>query len=108
VATEAASGRAWVVLVDMAQAKQWSDELNRLSALEGAPPMVALANASLDEVRAFTWEWGPTYPLHEVPPALFRPLYRRLPRSFLVEDGRVLRTLPGLPGDDDVRGGSTR
>jgi hypothetical protein len=35
--------------------------------------------------------------LHETPQALLRPLYRRLPRSFRVEDGRVTATWAGLP-----------
>jgi uncharacterized membrane protein YphA (DoxX/SURF4 family) len=107
VAPEVANGRAWVVLVDLDDAEQWADELNTLAAREGAPPIVAVTSATLDAVRAFTWQWGPTYPVHEAPEALFRPLYRRLPRSFLSEDGRVLRTVPGLPGDD-VRGDSPR
>jgi hypothetical protein len=33
----------------------------------------------------------------ETPPELMRPLYRRLPRSFLVKDGRVTRTFAGMP-----------
>jgi uncharacterized membrane protein YphA (DoxX/SURF4 family) len=108
VASEAASGRAWVVLVDLATADRWADELNRIAGREGAPAVVALAAATPDEVRAFGWQWGPTYTVHDAPPALFRPLYRSLPRSFLVEDGRVLRTLPGLPGGPDAPGESTR
>ena len=28
---------------------------------------------------------------------VLRPLYRRLPRSFMVEDGKVTRTFGGLP-----------
>jgi uncharacterized membrane protein YphA (DoxX/SURF4 family) len=99
VASEVKKGKSWVVLVDLADAERWSDRLNALAAREGAPPVVAVTGASSDEVRAFTWQWGPTYPLHEAPPALFRPLYRRLPRSFLSEDGRVLRTVSGLPDD---------
>ena len=97
VASEVKKGRSWIVLVDLADAEHWSDRLNELAAREGAPPVVAVTTAGLDEVRAFTWSWGPTYPIHEAPPALFRPLYRTLPRSFLTEDGRVVRTVSGLP-----------
>jgi hypothetical protein len=34
----------------------------------------------------------------EVPAPVLRPLYRTLPRSFDLEDGRVTRTWEGLPG----------
>lgn len=56
--------------------------------LSGAPPEV---------VAAFGWTWAPTFEVREVPEALLRPLYRRLPRSFVIEDGRVTQTFDGLP-----------
>jgi uncharacterized membrane protein YphA (DoxX/SURF4 family) len=107
VAPEAASGRAWVVLVDLKDAEHWADALNAFAGREGGPPVVALTDATLEEKTAFTWQWGPTFPVHEAPTPLLRPLYRSLPRSFLAEDGRVLRTVPGLPAAD-VPGDSKR
>jgi hypothetical protein len=107
VVPELSEGRSWVVLVDLASAEQWADELNRIAGRPGSPPVVALASASLEAKSAFTWQWGPTFPVRDAPPALFRPLYRRLPRSFLSEGGRVLLTVPGLPAGD-VRGESPR
>jgi hypothetical protein len=47
--------------------------------------------------RLFFWKWGPTFKIVEAPAELLRPLYRRLPRSFAVQDGRVTATFPGLP-----------
>jgi hypothetical protein len=47
--------------------------------------------------RLFFWRWGPTFKIVEAPPELLRPLYRRLPRSFAVQDGRVTATFSGLP-----------
>jgi hypothetical protein len=110
LAPEMVTGRVWVVLVDLEDAEHWVDGLNAFAAREGSPPVVALANATLEEKTAFTWQWGPTFSLHQGEPALLRPLYRTLPRSFLAEDGRVLRTVPGLPaaGHPDVPGDSTR
>jgi hypothetical protein len=40
---------------------------------------------------------GPAFDVREAPAALLRPLHRSLPRSFLVEDGTVVLTSPGLP-----------
>ena len=110
VAPELATGRAWVVLVDLKDGEHWADQLNAFAAREGSTPVIALTSASLEEKTAFTWQWGPSFPVHEAPAALLRPLYRTLPRSFLAEDGRVLRTVPGLPAADrpDVPGDSTR
>jgi uncharacterized membrane protein YphA (DoxX/SURF4 family) len=90
------SGDRWVALVDLAHRPgDWVDELNGL-ALAGAPLLV-LADATAEELHAFTWEWGPAFSLREVPAPLLRPLYRTLPRSFLVRDGKVVLTSPGLP-----------
>ncbi|HEV8630854.1 MAG TPA: MauE/DoxX family redox-associated membrane protein [Thermoanaerobaculia bacterium] len=108
VAPDLVRGRTWVTLVDLEDAAHWADALNRFSSQSGNPPVLALAAASPADVSAFTWQWGPSFPLHDAPAALLRPLYRRLPRSFLVEDGRVVRTLSGLPAADASRGEPTR
>jgi hypothetical protein len=97
VAPELAEGRWRVVLVDVQRSPEtWADELNRL-AEAGEAPLLALTASASDDVAAFTWQWGPSYTLREVPAALIRPLHRRLPRSFVSEDGRVVATFPGLP-----------
>jgi hypothetical protein len=96
VAPELLEGRWHVALVDLDHPKPWASELNRL-ADAGGTPVLALTASPPDEVAAFTWEWGPSYVLREAPPALLRPLHRRLPRSFVSEDGRVGATSPGLP-----------
>jgi hypothetical protein len=97
VVPELQAGRSWVTLVDVEDAPEaWADALNARSAA-GDVPVVALTASSSDAVHAFTWQWGPTYTVREVPAALLRPLHRRLPRSFLTQDGRVVATTPGLP-----------
>jgi len=92
-----AHGRTWVVLADLAQPQSFVDPLNALVA--GSPDLGVhvLTAAPSAEVKAFTWQWGPSFELHEAPAPLLRPLYRTLPRSFLVADGRVVRTVSGLP-----------
>lgn len=61
---------------------------DRLWVLSPSPP---------EEHRAFFWKWGPRFEIREAPAELLRPLYRRLPRSFRIQDGRVDRTFAGLP-----------
>jgi hypothetical protein len=42
---------------------------------------------------------GATFQIQEAPPSLLRPLYRRLPRSFLVRDGRIVALYAEPPWD---------
>ena len=78
----------------------------------GGPPLWVLTTAGEEERRAFLWGWGPVFEVREVPEALARPLYRRLPRSFRLKGGVVRETWTGLPplpaapaaSDDDDAG----
>jgi uncharacterized membrane protein YphA (DoxX/SURF4 family) len=63
---------------------------------EGGDVWVLSASPS-EQHRAFFWRFGPAFQVVETPEPLLRPLYRRLPRSFRVEDGRVTETFAGLP-----------
>jgi hypothetical protein len=71
--------------------------LNELAFAPGAPRVWMVTAATPEQHHAFYWRWGPAFEVREAPVPLLRPLYRRLPRSFGVEDGRVTRTHPGLP-----------
>jgi len=62
-------------------------------------PVAVLADFTQDEQMELFWRLAPAFELHEVPAAVLRPLYRRLPRTFFVEEGRVTRTYPGLPAE---------
>ena len=100
VVPELQDGETVVVLVDLGRSPEsWVDPLNEATWDGEGPPLIALTSASPDEVTAFTWEWGPAFDLREGPAALLRPLYRTLPRSFLVSDGVVTETWSGLPDD---------
>jgi len=73
------------------------DALNAYAGAAGHPALWLLTSSTAEQQRAFFWKWGPRFQIREAPPELLRPLYRRLPRSFTVRDGRVTRTFAGLP-----------
>lgn len=96
-----ASGRHWVVLADIRTADfdELAGELNRYTQSGAQPPVTVLGDFSQEEQMGLFWRVAPAFDLHEVPTAVLRPLYRRLPRTFFVEEGRVTRTFPGLPAE---------
>jgi uncharacterized membrane protein YphA (DoxX/SURF4 family) len=99
---ELARGEHVVVIADL-DAAAFTAEVDRLSAYAlaardtGAPALWVLSTAPPEVQRAFFWRRGPAFEVREVPEALVRPLYRRLPRSFRVEGGVVTETWAGLP-----------
>ncbi|HEY0513234.1 MAG TPA: MauE/DoxX family redox-associated membrane protein [Thermoanaerobaculia bacterium] len=92
-------GESLVVMakLDDAALTKAIDPLNAFAGGAGNPTLWLLTAATAAEQRAFFWKWGPSFQIREAPPELLRPLYRRLPRSFKVRDGRVTRTFGGLP-----------
>ena len=97
-------GRRWVVLADIRAAgfAELAAELNRYeqrAAADALPAVAVLADFTQEEQMELFWRLAPAFELHEVPAAVLRPLYRRLPRTFFVEEGRVTRTHPGLPAE---------
>ncbi len=73
------------------------DALNAYAGEAGKPALWVLAAVTPEQRQAFFWKWGPVFQIRETPPELLRPLYRRLPRAFMVKDGRVTRTFAGMP-----------
>jgi uncharacterized membrane protein YphA (DoxX/SURF4 family) len=87
-----------VVLADAGE--PFADLAARLNAYVragGDPPVTVLADLTPERRQELYWQAAPAFDLHEVPRALLRPLYRRLPRSFRLEEGRVTATWAGLP-----------
>ncbi|MCB9378918.1 MAG: hypothetical protein H6511_09185 [Holophagales bacterium] len=94
-----AEGRHLVVLADV-RAESFAGVAEKLNAYKlagGEPAPMVLADFTADEQRTLFWTLAPAFDLHETPAAMMRPLYRSLPRSFVVEDGRVTETWAGLP-----------
>ena len=73
------------------------DALNTYASSPGNARLWVLSSSPAEEHQAFFWQWGPSFDIRETPSELLRPLYRRLPRAFLLKDGRVTRTFGGLP-----------
>lgn len=98
---EIATGRHWVVLLDP-EAADFPEVVVRLNShvlARREPPVTALADITPERQTELFWRYATAFDLHETPAALLRPLYRSLPRSFLVEDGRVTRTSRGLAAE---------
>jgi uncharacterized membrane protein YphA (DoxX/SURF4 family) len=72
-------------------------ELNLYNSNGRGPTLWVLSDATPEDRHRFFWQWAPTFQLYEAPRALLRPLYRDLPRSFLVSEGKVINTFSGLP-----------
>lgn len=73
------------------------EALNEYHWAGNGPPLWVLTAATSEQLFAFRFSHGPSFELREAPSPLLRPLYRTLPRSFLVRDGRVIETYSGLP-----------
>lgn len=72
-------------------------EFNAYAADGVGPQLWVLVGADKAEIAKYCLTAGASCPVMNVPMALLRPLYRRLPRSFLVTDGRVEKVWNGLP-----------
>jgi len=100
---ELEQGQHWVVLADVADPVfgEAVEGLNAWALAQEGMKLWVLTDATPDEQYAFFWQWGPVFEVREAPHALLRPLYRRLPRSFMVRDGEVIETWSALPHETD-------
>jgi len=92
-------GRHLVVLADLEDEVFLAavDALSDRATAGADPELMVVTVATAEEVRMFDWQWAPSFEIREAPAALLRPLYRKLPRSFEVRDGEVIKTYEGLP-----------
>jgi len=98
---EIAEGEHWVVIVDPADERFGAlvNDLNSWTLSGKTPAVTALADITAEKQTEIFWRYAPAFDIHETPSALLRPLYRTLPRSFLVSSGRVVRTANGVAGE---------
>ncbi len=97
------TGRHLLLIADLEQ-REFRYAVARLNALAAADAnvrLVVLTAADADVISRFRWELAPAFEIRNAPARLLRPLYRRTPRSALIENGRVVRTYDGLPPAED-------
>jgi hypothetical protein len=98
VAPDLEEGHRFVILADL-EDESFTDQIPRLNELAAEAAVMVLSTGTLEEHRQFFWQWGPVFEIVEAPEALLKPLYRTLPRSFEVVDGKVTATYSGIPDD---------
>jgi uncharacterized membrane protein YphA (DoxX/SURF4 family) len=105
---ELGEGRHLVIMakLDSPELTEAVGALNTYTGNGDNPTLWLLVSSTPEEERAFFWSRGPVFQIRQAPPALLRPLYRRLPRAFEVENGRVVRTYRGMPPLDQVAANS--
>ncbi len=96
-------GRSFVILIDRGDEKM-VDQVKRINeqlALKQGLPLNVLGLAEDNENLAtqFQWSAGPAFEVRSAPYTTIKPLYRKLPRSFVVQDGVVTRVWNGIPDD---------
>lgn len=69
---------------------------------DGPTRVWGVADRDPESAAAFLWTAAPAFEVRDAPAHVLRRLGRRLPRSALVQDGRVLRTWTGLPDTIDL------
>lgn len=92
-------GRHLVALIDVTdpRAAGTAAALNEIASRPGAPSVLALTPASEEERAAFLWSAAPAFETRSVDRAVLKRLYRRLPRFFLIDSGRVAAVFDGAP-----------
>jgi putative oxidoreductase len=96
---ELVEGRHLVALIDVtdAHAAKLAAALNALAAAPGAPPILGLTPATEQEIDAFRWTVVPAFEVKRMDREVIPVLYRRLPRFFVVDRGRVAAVYDGAP-----------
>jgi len=92
-------GSHWVVLshLDEPPFLEGLDHLHEHSLANGEPTLWVVSDVEPEDLNVFSWQYMLATQIRLAPAGLMRPLYRTLPRSFRVEEGRVVETINGLP-----------
>jgi hypothetical protein len=103
VIPELESGESVVLLIDRADEATRAEiaRVNQALALSGGPVTVyGLAEENEELAMEFFWTAAPAFEVRGAPYGMLKPLYRSLPRTFAVRDGRVVKIWNGIPGEE--------
>jgi len=92
-------GRYVVALLDLnaADARETVKRLNQIGAVAKAPGVIAFYGGEVDEKTIFCFNTQPKFEVVAVPRADLKRLFRRLPRFFQLDDGKVSRIWDQAP-----------
>jgi len=96
---ELTTGRHLVALIDVTdpRAAEIASALDALVSRPGAPPVLGLSPSSEQEIDTFRWTVVPAFEVKSVDRDVIKKLYRRLPRYFVLDSGRVAAVYDGAP-----------
>lgn len=80
------------------------ERMNVIAQREEVPSAVGLIIDGTEHLTTLMFEYAAAFPVAAIEPRFARPLYRRLPRVFLLRDGVVSATWSELPAPDRVVG----
>jgi uncharacterized membrane protein YphA (DoxX/SURF4 family) len=94
-----ATGDHLVALLDLdsPQAGAVVRRLNELAGSQGLPAVIAFYGGEVDEKTVFCFNYNPRFEVVPVLRADLKRLFRKLPRFFLIRNGRVARIWDGTP-----------
>ncbi len=96
---ELQKGRHLVALIDVTDphAAEVASALDALASRPGAPAVLGLTPSTEQEVDAFRWTVVPAFEIRSVDRDVIKRLYRKLPRFFVLDSGRVAAVYDGAP-----------
>ena len=92
-------GRHLIALIDVTdpRAAEIASALDALASRPGAPAVVGLTPSTEQEIDAFRWSVVPAFEVKSIDRAVIKRLYRKLPRFFILDSGRVAAVYDGAP-----------
>ncbi len=78
------------------------EKMNAIAQEEAVKSAVGLIIDGTEHLTTLMFEYAASFPVAAIEPRFARPLYRALPRVFVLRDGTVIRTWSELPAPSDV------
>ncbi len=78
------------------------EKMNAIAQEEKITSAVGLIIDGTEHLTTLMFEYAASFPVAAIEPRFARPLYRALPRVFILKDGKVAATWSGLPAPSDV------